>query len=63
MGNPFAESFEPELVSIEDHLHIFFTSGTTGRAKGVVSTHRNLARGMSSSAFCMGSTLARESFL
>lgn len=34
----------PEAVAIDPDSasHIFFTSGTTGRPKGVVSTHRNL---------------------
>lgn len=33
----------PEIsVGIEDISHIYFTSGTTGKPKGVLSTHRNL---------------------
>ncbi|WGL15241.1 AMP-binding protein [Microbulbifer bruguierae] len=46
------DKFVPYPVELEDESHIFFTSGTTGRPKGAISTHRNLAHGMSSSAAC-----------
>lgn len=36
------------LVGIEDVSHIYFTSGTTGKPKGVLSTHENLIHYISS---------------
>lgn len=36
------------LVGIEDISHIYFTSGTTGKPKGVLSTHENLNHYISS---------------
>ncbi|GAB2516192.1 AMP-binding protein [Microbulbifer agarilyticus] len=38
--------------SLDHESHIFFTSGTTGRPKGAISTHGNLAHGMQSSRYC-----------
>ncbi|MCA0894916.1 AMP-binding protein [Microbulbifer agarilyticus] len=46
------EVFEPAEISLNNESHIFFTSGTTGRPKGAVSTHQNLAHGMFSSIRC-----------
>lgn len=38
------EATLPEVeVGIDQHCDLFFTSGTTGRPKGVVATHANLA--------------------
>ncbi|MBY6190725.1 AMP-binding protein [Microbulbifer agarilyticus] len=39
-------------MSLDHESHIFFTSGTTGRPKGAISTHGNLAHGMQSSRHC-----------
>lgn len=38
------------LVSPEDESHIFFTSGTTGKPKGVLATHKNLNHYLQSAA-------------
>jgi amino acid adenylation domain-containing protein len=39
----------PEIkVNLDHESHIFFTSGTTGKPKGVVATHRNLVQYLSS---------------
>jgi len=39
---PEAPSFEPAAVCADDVAHLYYTSGTTGRAKGVMLTHRNV---------------------
>lgn len=51
-GIPHEEHFQSHPLSLDDESHIFFTSGTTGRPKGAISSQRNLAHGMSSSAHC-----------
>ncbi|QIL90619.1 AMP-binding protein [Microbulbifer sp. SH-1] len=51
-GIPHEEHFCPHPVKLDDESHIFFTSGTTGRPKGAISSQRNLAHGMSSSVRC-----------
>jgi mycobactin peptide synthetase MbtE len=39
-----AARFRPPPVSDSDPCCVFFTSGTTGRPKGVLTTHRSIAR-------------------
>ena len=34
--------FEPEPVSEDDVAHLYYTSGTTGKPKGVMLTHKNV---------------------
>lgn len=42
-------SINPEInVNLDNESHIFFTSGTTGKPKGVVATQRNLVQYLSS---------------
>ncbi|MBW2263257.1 MAG: long-chain-fatty-acid--CoA ligase [Deltaproteobacteria bacterium] len=42
MAGGGARGFEPPAVSEEDVAHLYYTSGTTGRPKGVMLTHRNV---------------------
>ena len=41
---PVPDGFHPAQVSAADPCCVFFTSGTTGRPKGVLSPHRATAR-------------------
>ncbi len=40
-GSPTAELVDEEIAE-DDHAVIFYTSGTTGRPKGAISTHRSM---------------------
>jgi len=40
--NSHAGSFEPAAVGENDVAHLYYTSGTTGRPKGVMLTHKNV---------------------
>jgi long-chain acyl-CoA synthetase len=40
-GSPTAD-FVEEAIAEDDHAVIFYTSGTTGRPKGAISTHRSM---------------------
>ncbi|MBW1806610.1 MAG: long-chain-fatty-acid--CoA ligase [Deltaproteobacteria bacterium] len=37
-----SETFEPAQVKEEDVAHLYYTSGTTGKPKGVMLTHKNV---------------------
>jgi long-chain acyl-CoA synthetase len=41
LGSPTAD-FVDEAIAEDDHAVIFYTSGTTGRPKGAISTHRSM---------------------
>lgn len=46
---PVSSATNPDVnVALEDISHIYFTSGTTGKPKGVMATHRNLFHYVSS---------------
>ncbi len=42
MAGGGSRGFEPTAVGDEDVAHLYYTSGTTGRPKGVMLTHRNV---------------------
>ena len=66
---PFDEAFEPSgsdsalpdaEVGPDDDATIFYTSGTTGRPKGALGTHRNLCTNVASSMYGPARALARR---
>ncbi|MFB4310228.1 AMP-binding protein [Actinomadura sp. GTD37] len=63
-GDPAAASLPEVAVDPDDEATIFYTSGTTGRPKGALGTHRNittnpvsLAYGIMSAGFRAGRTI------
>jgi long-chain acyl-CoA synthetase len=52
VGDPPAEISLPEVaIEPEDDATLFYTSGTTGRPKGAIGTHRNICSAVTSMAF------------
>ncbi|MEZ6017877.1 MAG: AMP-binding protein [Planctomycetota bacterium] len=43
-GHDAALGFEPHVCAPADPAFLYYTSGTTGRAKGVILTHKNVVR-------------------
>jgi acyl-CoA synthetase (AMP-forming)/AMP-acid ligase II len=56
-----AEAALPEVaIAPDDDVTIFYTSGTTGRPKGALGTHRNLASNIMSAAFASARSFLRR---
>ena len=60
---PFAElvaepsaAFPDVPIDEEDHAVIFYTSGTTGRPKGAISSHRNMIANLQNTVFLLTAT-------
>jgi long-chain acyl-CoA synthetase len=49
-ANPTAEQVEQEIAE-DDYAVIFYTSGTTGKPKGAISTHRNMIANLQNTMF------------
>ena len=57
-GEP-ATPFTPVALSPEDNATLFYTSGTTGRPKGALGTHRNICLHVMNGAYARARTLLR----
>ncbi len=53
-------SLPPVALAPDDPAAIFYTSGTTGRPKGALGTHRNLTTNIMSSAYAAARTALRR---
>jgi long-chain acyl-CoA synthetase len=61
-AGPASASTLPEVeIAPEDDATIFYTSGTTGKPKGAVGTHRNMATNLMSLYFLNARAQARQS--
>jgi long-chain acyl-CoA synthetase len=49
-GSP-TEAFVDEAIDEDDHAVIFYTSGTTGRPKGAISTHRSMVANLQNTMY------------
>jgi long-chain acyl-CoA synthetase len=59
VGNA-AASLPDAAIDPEDDATIFYTSGTTGKPKGALGTHRNICTNLVNLAFARGRTLLRR---
>ncbi len=50
LGSPTAD-FVDEDIAEDDHAVIFYTSGTTGRPKGAISTHRSMVANLQNTMY------------
>jgi long-chain acyl-CoA synthetase len=52
-----------ESITPEDDATIFYTSGTTGKPKGALGTHRNICTNIANAGFIRARTTARQAAL
>ena len=50
VGSPTADFVEEDIAE-DDHAVIFYTSGTTGRPKGAISTHRSMVANLQNTMY------------
>lgn len=55
--------FPDTPIDEADNAVIFYTSGTTGRPKGAISTHRNMVANLQNTVFVLTSTSMRQAIL
>jgi long-chain acyl-CoA synthetase len=60
IGTPAADATPPDVALVpEDEATIFYTSGTTGKPKGALGTHRNIGTNLVSLAFSQARATVR----